>query len=155
MFPHDRHHVLHHTSGRPQLVQRAVLVVDTVQENLESWYWEKKLHDRYRLTCSWQNDILKTLKKANYTLATLFFCSLTSLSKEKWWLLHIDRKWKGLHPTILENCKRWVPPLPLLPPLPFLPQDAPNRHCSFPSVPRFKLQKSWMFPNPKDPTSHL
>merc|ERR1719474_1102840 len=34
MFPHDRHHVLHHTSGRPQLVQRAVLVVDPLQENL-------------------------------------------------------------------------------------------------------------------------
>ena len=36
MFPHDWHHVLHLTSGSPQLVQRAVLVVDTVQENLES-----------------------------------------------------------------------------------------------------------------------
>jgi len=31
MFPHDRHHVLHHTSGRPHLVQGAVLVVDPLQ----------------------------------------------------------------------------------------------------------------------------
>ena len=36
MFPHDWHHVRHHTSGSPQLVQRAVLIVDPLQENLES-----------------------------------------------------------------------------------------------------------------------
>ena len=34
--PKDRHHVLHRIVGRPQLVQEAVLVVDPLQENLES-----------------------------------------------------------------------------------------------------------------------
>ena len=35
IFPHDRHRDIHDVVGRPKLVQRAVLVVDTLQENLE------------------------------------------------------------------------------------------------------------------------
>merc|ERR1719204_2285353 len=34
IFPHDRHRDIHDVVGRPQLVQRAVLVVDPLQENL-------------------------------------------------------------------------------------------------------------------------
>ena len=35
IFPNDRHRDIHDVVGRPKLVQRAVLVVDTLQENLE------------------------------------------------------------------------------------------------------------------------
>ena len=34
IFPEDRHHVLHHIVGCTQLVQRAVLVVKPLRENL-------------------------------------------------------------------------------------------------------------------------
>ena len=141
MFPHDRHHVLHHTSGRPQLVQRAVLVVDPLQENLESWYWEKSCTIKGTGWCVLDKMIFWKLSRRRTTPCPLCSSALSPAWAKKDGDYYVCSNWKGIFATILENCKRWFQPLPLLPPLPCLFQDAHNLPwCSFPSPPRFKLQ---------------
>ena len=134
--PKDRHHVRHHIVGRPQLVQGAVLVVDPLQENLESWYREKSC----TIGTGWWALDKRIFWKHSRRRTTP--CPLCSSALSPAWAKK-DGHCKMLVATILENCKRSFSPLPLLPPLPCLPQDAHNLYSSSPSKPRFKLQKSW------------
>ena len=150
IFPNDRHRDIHDVVGRPKLVQRAVLVVDTLQENLEIWNQEKCYTIGFRLMGCWQNYILKTFQDEPHLAHSVFLLSHQQPEQRK--MVVLDGRW--LQATKLENCKRWFlctsssPPSPPLPPprLPQSPRQLPH-WCTYVQVANY-LE---MFPDPKDP----
>ena len=101
IFPNDRHRDIHDVVGRPKLVQRAVLVVDTLQENLEIWNQEKCYTIGFRLMGSWQNYILKTFHDEPHLAHSVFLLSHQQPEQRKMFVL--DGRWPRA--TILKTAK--------------------------------------------------